>query len=96
MVEVEFDITIDENGAHETPLLDEYERDMMLHHTKAQIEKHVQQNLGDLFCEEHGGQARVIISGTYSMDTEQMEISYHVDTCCNKFLLQAVAALNRS
>jgi hypothetical protein len=96
MVEVVFDITIDETGAHETPLLDTYERDMMLHHTKVQIENHVQQSLGDLYCEEHGGQAKVVVSGTYSMDTEQLDLSYHIDACCKLLLLKAIAALNRN
>ena len=64
--------------------------------TMGQIEKHVQQSLGDLYCEDHGGQAKVVVSGAYSLETEQMDISYHIDTCCKIFLLKAVAALNRN
>ena len=96
MVEVKFDITVDATGTHETPLLADYEVTMMLHHTQAQIEKHVQQSLDNLRCEKHGEPARVRISGTYSADSEQLDISYHVDTCCQLFLLRAVAALNLS
>ena len=94
VIEIKFDIAIDEHGAHDTPLLNPYELDMMLHHTKAQIEQHVQRCIGDLRCEEHGESARVCVSGVYSMETEQLEISYNIDACCQLFVLQAAAALN--
>ena len=93
-VNVQFDITVDEAGAHDNPLLDPYELDMMLHHTKAQIEQHVQRCIGDLRCDEHGEPAQVCVSGIYSMETEQLDISYNIDACCQLFVLQAAAALN--
>lgn len=96
MIEVTFEIEIDRSGAPETPLLDGYDLSMLLDHTKDQINRHIQQSLDSLWCEEHHKQARVCVAGTYSMDTEQLDISYHVDTCCKQFLLKAVAALNRS
>ena len=94
MVEIEFDITVQNEGAHPFPLLDDYELEMMLHHTRASIERHVRQALGNLRCEEHDQPPRVRISGVYSMSTEQLDISYHVDACCKHLLLQAIAALN--
>jgi hypothetical protein len=94
MIKVEFDISVDKEIAQDSPLFDESETAMMLRHTQAQIEKHVQQSLGELRCEEHGEQAKVLISGGYSLETEQLDVSYHVDTCCKAFLLKAVAALN--
>ena len=95
MIRVDFDITVDETASQAAPLLDEYERAMMLDHTKAQINKHVQQQLTNLYCDEHGEPPKVRITGTYSLETEQLDISYNVDTCCKRFLLRAVTELNR-
>lgn len=94
MVEVKFDIKV-EGTADEEPLLDEYELDMMLEHTKGQINRHVQRSLGDLRCEEHDEPPVVTVSGTYALETEQLDISYNIDTCCKPFLLQAIMLLNR-
>lgn len=96
MIEVEIDIVVDDTGdSSANPLLDEYEIAMMLEHTKAQLSHHVQQSLGDLRCEAHGQQAKVRVTGSYSLETEQIDVSYNVDTCCKPFLMQAVMALNR-
>jgi hypothetical protein len=37
----------------------------------------------------------VQIAGTYDAGAEQLDIHYNVDTCCQPFLMQCVAALNR-
>jgi hypothetical protein len=70
------------------------ETQMMLDHTRAQINAHVQKALGDLVCAEHDEQASVTITGTYDAATEQLEIGYDVQTCCRHFLMRCVAALN--
>lgn len=95
MIEVAFDIQLTGDASAEDRLLDDYELRMMLDHTRAQINQHVQHALADLRCEEHDQPPRVTISGAYNTDTDQLDVSYHVDTCCKPFLLRAVAALNR-
>jgi len=95
MIDIEFNIQVDEAQASEDRILDDYELALMIDHTKAQITRQVQTALGSLVCAEHHQPPRVIISGAYSLETEQLEISYHVDTCCKPFLMEAVRALNR-
>lgn len=66
----------------------------MLTYTGEQIEAQVQQTVGDLRCEEHGGAPRITVTATYDSAREQMELAYHVDTCCQMLLLRTVQALN--
>lgn len=95
MIEITFDITIDEADSHDEPLLDSFEINQLLDHTRGQITRHVQQSLGDLRCDIHDEPARVHINGCYSLQTEQLDINYDVNACCKLFLLRAIAALNR-
>jgi hypothetical protein len=94
MIELEFNITL-QDEAGEDALLDEYETEALVESTKAQIRQHVENRLGNLFCEEHAKLARVIVTGSYSRDTEQLEIEYHLDTCCKLMMVRSVAALSR-
>jgi hypothetical protein len=73
---------------------DQYELAEMLEHTSAQIRQHVERQLEAVRCPQHGSAPRVIVTGVYSGDTEQMELSYHVDSCCPQLLVRAVHALN--
>ncbi len=77
------------------PLLDPLETERMLKHTKEQIRHHIQVSLNDVCCEVHSQPPSVKVIGMYSRESEQMDLSYHVDTCCKSFLLQVVARLNR-
>lgn len=95
MIDIVFDITLADD-AQDDPLFDTYELEMMLAHTKAQIEKQIQASLGNLRCEEHDQPPKVRVTGTFSRETEQLEVSYHIDTCCKPFLMQAIMTLNRS
>ena len=36
-----------------------------------------------------------LISGVYDRDTEELDIQYHVDTCCRYFLLRVMQILNQ-
>lgn len=100
MVEIAFNIQIkddtDAAPVGDERLFDDYELAVMLEHTKAQITRQVQHALGDLRCAEHDQPAKVTIGGAYSLETEQLDIQYALDTCCKPFLLQAIAALNRT
>jgi hypothetical protein len=96
MIDIEFDICVEPDGMRDDPMLDEHELETLLDHTRTQIRRHVLRSLGDLRCEQHDKAPRVRVTGRYSQDSEQLEISYNVDTCCKPFLLRAVQALNRA
>ena len=46
-------------------------------------------------CAEHGCAPSFKISGVYDHDIESLELQYHVDTCCQAFLLRVMRLLNR-
>jgi hypothetical protein len=93
MVEVIVQFEVDDRPVTVDEVTDEYLAEM-LEHTGAQIRRQVERQIGEMRCEEHGGQPKVTVTGMYSTDSDQMELSYHVDTCCQMLLLRAVQALN--
>jgi len=93
MVDVTVQFEVDDRPVDPAELEDEYLADM-LEHTRQQIEQDVRRKLADVRCPEHGTLPHVIVTGMYSSDAEQMELSYHVDSCCQLLLLRAVQALN--
>jgi hypothetical protein len=92
------DVTVcfEMDGEPVTPeqLEDQFELAELLVYTEAQIRQQVTRQLGDLHCAEHGQPPHVVVTGQYTSDVGQMELSYHVDTCCKPFLLRAVSALS--
>ncbi len=95
MIDVAFNIRTTGDASAEDRLLDDYELRQMLDHTRSQINQHVQDALAGMRCPEHDQPPRVTITGTYNTETDQLDVSYNVDTCCKLFLMQAIAALNR-
>jgi hypothetical protein len=93
MVEVEFRYEID--GQAFSELQDQYDLEMIFEHTRLLTQQQVQNKLGRLVCAEHGQPPRVTVTAAYSSDTEQIELAYHVDSCCPRLLLEAVRSLNR-
>ena len=93
MVEVVVQFEVDDRPVTIEEVTDEYLAEM-LEHTSAQIRRQVERQIGEMRCEEHGGQPKVTVTGMYSTDADQMELSYHVDSCCQMLLLRAVQALN--
>lgn len=73
---------------------DQNELAELLDYTQAQIKAQVARQLGGLRCDSHDQPPRVTVTARYTSDVGQMELSYHVDTCCKPFLLRAVQALN--
>ena len=49
----------------------------------------------DVVCGEHGEAPAFKISGVYDHAKEEMDIQYHVDTCCQFFLLRVMQILNQ-
>ncbi len=93
MIEVNVEFEVDDRPMTPEEVEDEYVAEM-LHYTGEQIQADVQHKLGEMTCDEHGGHPRVTVTSVYSTDTQQMELSYHVDTCCQQLLLRTVQALN--
>jgi hypothetical protein len=91
------DITIQFEIDDHPVTLEEVEDDYvaeMLEHTSVQIRRDVERKLEDALCPEHNLPPRVTVTGEYDSAAEQMELSYHVDSCCQMGLLRAVSALN--
>ncbi len=93
MIDVQVQYLVDEQPTHPQDLTDEYLTEL-LEHTGEQAARHVHQRLDSMTCEAHQQQPRVMVTARYFRDTEQMELSYHVDSCCQMLLLRAVKALN--
>lgn len=94
MIEVAFDIQVNEDNSPDSTWLDPTEMAMMLDHTKATIERQVIRKLSKLDIPQEQQPLRVVVSGEYSLETEQMELAYHIQTDDKHLLLRAVSALN--
>lgn len=92
MIDVIVNIAIDDANPQDSPWLDQTELNMMIDQTREQISQHVRTKLSKLNLTEP---LKVIVSGAYSLETEQMELTYHIDTEDRQLLLKAVSALNR-
>ncbi|MAU13680.1 MAG: hypothetical protein CL607_27940 [Anaerolineaceae bacterium] len=93
MLEINFDFDT-EGSAHEDAFLDAYELDMLFQQTSQSIRAGLERKLADVTCAEHGNAPRITITGRYDRETEQMDLNYHVDTCCQLFLVRVVKLLN--
>jgi len=93
MLEINFDFDT-EGSAHEDAFLDAYELDMLFQQTSQSIRAGLERKLADVTCDEHGKAPRITITGRYDHETEQMDLNYHVDTCCQLFLVRVVKLLN--
>ncbi|MCB9452285.1 MAG: hypothetical protein H6672_12660 [Anaerolineaceae bacterium] len=94
MVEIDIQYEIDDQPVNVDELEEDYELTETLLHTGEQIRQQVTHKLVDVHCDEHDRDPRVVVTATYSRETGQMELSYHLDTCCQMLLLRAVQALN--
>lgn len=93
-IDVTFDIRVDDTGAPEELLLDDKAITQMIDNTKKQLGGHVESRLRKLDVPPDQQPLRILVSGVYALDTEQMEISYHIETDDQKLLLKAISALN--
>ncbi len=91
---IEFDLRVDGEASPEA-FLDCYELDLMFESTRRSIGAGLRRKFSGAVCEEHGEAPRFTIHGLYDKSIEEMEISYHVDTCCQKFLLRVMQILNQ-
>lgn len=94
MLEVIIEYEVDDRPTTPGEIHDEYLAEM-LEHTGEHIRQDVQRKLGHMHCPDHDRAPRVTVTSTYASDTEQMELSYHVDACCQPMLLRTVQRLNQ-
>lgn len=93
MAKLEFDFDI-EGALQADPYLDRYTIQYLFEQTKQSLGQGLQRKLDGLQCAEHGAEPTITIIGRYQGQHEQMAIDYHLDTCCQPFMLQVVKTLN--
>lgn len=93
-LEVDFDLRV-EGEALADPFLDRYELELMFEDTRQSIGAGLRRKFEDIVCEEHSEAPRFKISGVYDNALEEMDMQYHVDTCCQRFLLRVMRILNQ-
>jgi hypothetical protein len=93
MVKVQYDFDI-EGALPEDPYLDSYEISLMFEQTKQSMGNALERKLVGITCEEHGDSPTITITGRYNGESEQLDINYHIDTCCKMFMVQVVKMLN--
>lgn len=93
-LQIDFDLRV-EGEALAEPFLDRYELELMFDGARQSIGAGLQRKFEDIICAEHDEAPRFKISGVYDNALEEMDIQYHVDTCCQPFLLRVMRVLNQ-
>ncbi len=91
---IEFDLRVD-GEAQADPFLDGYELEQMFASTRQSIGGGLRRKFAGIVCAEHAVAPRFKISGVYDNSLEEMDIQYHVDTCCQGFLMRVMRILNQ-
>jgi hypothetical protein len=93
VIEVIVQFEVDDRPVTPEEVEDEYLAEMLAY-TGEQIREDVSRKLAEAYCPEHNQLPRVTVTATYDTAAEQMELSYHVDSCCQLGLMRAVSGLN--
>ncbi|MGJ3237421.1 MAG: hypothetical protein ACFE0Q_01820 [Anaerolineae bacterium] len=93
MAKIVFDFDID-GALQDDPYLDRYTVQYLFQQTQESLGKGIARKLEGLTCDEHGEEPTITITGRYSGQAEQMDIDYHIDTCCQLFMVRVVRMLN--
>jgi hypothetical protein len=83
-----------DGALNDDPFLDRYELSMLFNQTRQSIEKTLQRQLAGMTCDEHGKEPVITITGQYDADREELDIQYHLDTCCKMFMLNVIQRMN--
>lgn len=94
MLDIEFDLRVDGQAPAE-PFLDRYELEQMFAGARRSIGASLQRKFANIVCEQHAQAPKFKIIGVYDKAIEEMDIQYHVDTCCQRFLLRVMQVLNK-
>lgn len=91
---IEFDFRVD-GEALADPFLDRYELEQLFEGARQSLGAGLRRKFDGVACAEHGGAPKFRISGVYDNCAEEMDIQYHVDTCCQRFLLRVMQIMNQ-
>lgn len=95
MVDIQFDITTAGDSPESGALLDPLEVRQLLESTQHHIAQHIRNRLEDQTCDIHGQPPRVIVTGVYDFESEQLDVQYNIEACCNLMVMKAAALLGR-
>ncbi|MCY4021508.1 MAG: hypothetical protein OXG39_19060 [Chloroflexi bacterium] len=93
-MKIQFDLR-SEGEALPEAFLDETELEQMFESTRRSIGAGLRRKFRDVLCAEHEQAPSFLITGVYDKEVEEMDIQYHVDTCCRYFLLRVMQILNQ-
>ncbi len=93
-LQIEFDLRT-EGDALPDAFLDSSELELIFDGTRRSIGVALERKFRYIVCGEHEQAPRFTISGIYDNEKEEMDIEYHVDTCCQYFLLRVMQILNQ-
>jgi acetaldehyde dehydrogenase (acetylating) len=93
-MQIEFDLRVS-GDEHADPYLDLSDVEMLFQATRADLHHAIERKLAGVRCVEHDTGPVVRVTVSYDRDTEQMDVSYNVETCCQPFLLRVVQILHR-
>ncbi|MCY3575435.1 MAG: hypothetical protein OXG92_01960 [Chloroflexi bacterium] len=94
MLQIEFELRAEGDELPDA-FLDASELEMMFAGTRTSLGDSLRRKFAAVKCGEHGSPPKFTISGAYDRATEQMDLQYHVDTCCQAFLLRVMQILNQ-
>lgn len=93
MVKIIYDFDI-EGVMRQDPFLSSYEVQLMFDQTKQSLGKALDRKLANTTCDEHGEPPTITLTGRYDTEREEMDVQYHVDTCCKLFMVRVIKTLN--
>ena len=93
-MDIEFDFLTEGNELPDA-FMSTYELDMMFDHTRQSIRNGLERKFDSIMCDDHCVTPKFKITGVYNNETEQMDMQYHVDTCCQMFLVRVMKILNQ-
>ena len=94
MLQIDFELRADGDELPDA-FLDASEVEMMFDGTRRSLEAGLRRKFQAVTCGEHQVPPKFTISGIYDRQSEQMDLQYHVDTCCQAFLLRVMQILNQ-
>lgn len=95
MVDIQFDIKLTGDSPESGALLDPLEIRQLLESTQHHIAEHIHRRLDGQTCDIHDQEPRVIVTGTYDLDSEQLDVQYNIEACCNLMIMKSAALLGR-
>ena len=93
-LQIEFDLRTEGEQLPDA-FLDAFELEQFFESTRASVAAGLRRKFAAARCGEHGCAPKFKISGVYDQESESMDLQYHVDTCCQFFLLRVMRILNQ-